>query len=55
MVERVFDLITDLRIQEWLGHCSPTTTTIYAHLTAQSAQASAQAVNRLMADVAIPI
>ena len=40
------------QIQEWLGHSSPSTTTIYAHLTAQSVQASAQVVTRLMADVA---
>ena len=42
------------QIQEWLGHSSPSTTTIYAHLTAQSAQVAAQAVTRLMADVATP-
>jgi site-specific recombinase XerD len=40
------------QIQEWLGHRSPSTTTIYAHLTARSAQASAQVVERLMAKVA---
>ena len=43
------------QIQEWLGHSSPSTTSIYAHLTAQSVQVSAQAVTRLMADVATPI
>jgi len=43
------------QIQEWLGHSSPSTTAIYAHLTAQSVQVSAQAVTRLMADVATPI
>jgi site-specific recombinase XerD len=43
------------QIQEWLGHSSPSTTAIYAHLTAQSVQVSAQAVARLMADVATPI
>jgi len=43
------------QIQEWLGHSSPTTTTIYAHLTAQSAQVAAQAVTRLMSDIATPI
>jgi integrase len=42
------------QIQEWLGHSSSTTTAIYAHLTAQSVQVSAQAVARLMADVATP-
>ena len=29
------------QIQKWLGHSSPSTTTIYAHLTQQSIQASA--------------
>ena len=43
------------QIQEWLGHSSPSTTVIYAHLTAQSVQVAAQAVTRLMADVATPI
>jgi site-specific recombinase XerD len=43
------------QIQEWLGHSSPSTTTIYAHLTAQSVQVAAQAVTRLMADVATPV
>lgn len=43
------------QIQEWLGHASPTTTTVYAHLTAQSVQVAAQAVTRLMNDIATPI
>ena len=43
------------QIQEWLGHASPSTTTIYAHLTAQSVQIAAQAVTQLMNDIATPI
>jgi integrase/recombinase XerD len=43
------------QIQEWLGHASPTTTTIYAHLTAQSVQAAAQAVTHLMRDISTPV
>jgi integrase/recombinase XerD len=43
------------QIQEWLGHSSPSTTSIYAHLTAQSVQLAAQAVTRLMTDVATPV
>ena len=43
------------QIQEWLGHSSPSTTAIYAHLTAQSVQVAAQAVTRLMDDIATPI
>ena len=43
------------QIQEWLGHSSPSTTAIYAHLTAQSVQVAAQAVTRLMGDIATPI
>jgi site-specific recombinase XerD len=43
------------QIQEWLGHSSPTTTAIYAHLTAQSAQIAARAVTQLMNDIATPL
>ena len=42
------------QIQEWLGHSSPTTTAIYAHLTAQSVQIAARAVTDLMADIITP-
>jgi integrase/recombinase XerD len=40
------------QIQEWLGHSSPSTTSIYAHLTAQSTQASARVLCKLMGDLA---
>jgi len=40
------------QIQEWLGHSSPSTTSIYAHLTAQSTQASARVLCELMSDLA---
>jgi site-specific recombinase XerD len=43
------------QIQEWLGHSSPSTTSIYAHLTARSVQVAAQAVTRLMGDIATPL
>jgi len=39
------------QIQEWLGHSSPSTTSIYAHLTKQSTQASASIVSDLMSDL----
>jgi site-specific recombinase XerD len=38
-------------IQEYLGHNSPTTTSIYTHLTARAEQLGAHAINRLMADL----
>ena len=40
------------QIQEWLGHSSPSTTTIYAHLTKQSTQAYARVACGLMSDLA---
>lgn len=43
------------QIQEWLGHRSPSTTSIYAHLTAQSVQKAAQAVSGLMKDIDTPL
>ena len=39
------------QIQEWLGHSSPSTTSIYAHLTKQSTQSSAAVVCDLMRDL----
>lgn len=36
------------QIQKWLGHASPTTTTIYAHLTQRSTQASAEVLEQIM-------
>lgn len=38
-------------IQEWLGHRSPATTSVYTHLTEQATSAAAQQVARLMADL----
>jgi site-specific recombinase XerD len=43
------------QIQEWLGHASPSTTTVYAHVTARNTQAAAHVVGRLMADIATPV
>ncbi len=40
-----------LQIQKWLGHSSPSTTTIYAHLTKQSTQSSAAVVCDVMRDI----
>ena len=40
------------QIQEWLGHSSSSTTTIYAHLTKQSSQAYARVACDLMSDLA---
>jgi len=43
----------DLRqIQEWLGHSSPSTTVIYAHLTDQATQQNANVLGELMSDLA---
>jgi site-specific recombinase XerD len=39
------------QIQKWLGHASPKTTSIYAHLTAQTTQAATQALHDLMSDL----
>jgi site-specific recombinase XerD len=41
-----------LQIQEWLGHRSPSTTSIYTHLTAQSTQAAARVLCQLMSALA---
>jgi len=38
-------------IQEWLGHSSPTTTSVYTHLTARAEQLGAEAINRVMTDL----
>jgi len=38
-------------IQEYLGHSSPATTSIYTHLTARAEQLAAVAINRVMADL----
>jgi integrase/recombinase XerD len=38
-------------IQEWLGHSSPATTSVYTHLTTKAEQLGAQAIDQLMSDL----
>jgi site-specific recombinase XerD len=38
-------------IQEWLGHNSPATTSVYTHLTVKAEQLGAQAIDQLMNDL----
>lgn len=38
-------------IQEYLGHSSPATTSVYTHLTLKAEQLGAQAINRIMSDL----
>lgn len=38
-------------IQEYLGHNTPTTTSVYTHLTGKAQSSAAQTINRLMADL----
>jgi site-specific recombinase XerD len=38
-------------IQEWLGHSSPATTSVYTHLTAKAEDLGAAAINRIMSDL----
>lgn len=38
-------------IQEWLGHNSPATTSVYTHLTVKATQLGAAAINQLMSDL----
>jgi len=38
-------------IQEWLGHSSPATTSVYTHLTVKAEQLGAQAINQIMRDL----
>ena len=38
-------------IQEWLGHSSPATTSVYMHLTVKAEQLGAAAINQLMSDL----
>ncbi len=38
-------------IQEWLGHSSPATTSVYTHLTVKAEQLGADAINQLMDDL----
>jgi len=38
-------------IQEWLGHSSPATTSVYTHLTVKAEQRGTAAINQLMRDL----
>jgi site-specific recombinase XerD len=38
-------------IQEWLGHRSPSTTSVYTHMTEQASNTAAQQVGRMMANL----
>ena len=38
-------------IQEWLGHSSPATTSVYTHLTVKAEQIGAAAINQIMSDL----
>ena len=38
-------------IQEWLGHNSPATTSVYTHLTVKAEQLGTQAINQIMSDL----
>ena len=38
-------------IQEWLGHSSPATTSVYTHLTVKAEQLGAQAIDQIMSDL----
>jgi len=38
-------------IQEWLGHSSPATTSVYTHLTVKAEQLGAAAINQIMSNL----
>jgi hypothetical protein len=38
-------------MQAYLGHSSPTTTSVYTHLTARAEQLGAEAINRLLGEL----
>jgi integrase/recombinase XerD len=38
-------------IQEWLGHSSPATTSVYTHLTVKAEQLGTQSINQIMSDL----
>jgi len=38
-------------IQEWLGHSSPATTSVYTHLTVKAEQLGSAAINQIMSDL----
>ncbi len=37
--------------EQWLGHSSPATTSVYTHLTVKAEQLGAAAINQLMSDL----
>jgi len=48
----LLEAVVNLRlIQEWLGHSSPATTSIYTHLTVKAEQLGAAAINQIMSDL----
>ena len=38
-------------IQEWLGHSSPATTSVYTHLTVKAEQLGTAAINQLISNL----
>jgi site-specific recombinase XerD len=52
MATRLLEAGVNLRvIQTWLGHHSPSSTALYAHLTHKTGDLATEAVNELMSDL----